>query len=341
MERIAVVGGGSWGTALAHTLGQKGFPVDFWVRSRELAEAIAAERENKPYLPGIPLSDNICPSPDLEAVIRRKKVIFLVVPSRAVRETARSMAPFADRDAVLVNAAKGLDGEDFSLLSQVIAREMDADYEKNIACLSGPNHAEEIIVGAPSATVVASLNRKTAERVQDILMTRRLRVYTNPDLVGVELGGALKNIIAIGVGICDGLAFGDNSKAALMTRGLVEIARLGTVLGARALTFSGLSGIGDLIVTCTSGHSRNRKFGIALGQGAKADQLIRGSRMVVEGYATARAAYRLSLQHEVQMPITTEVYKILYQDKEPKEAVNALMFRSKTHEMEDLLGVRP
>lgn len=337
MEKVAVVGGGSWGTALAHTLGDKGFSVDFWVRRRELAQAIQAERENSTYLPGISLSENIHPSTDLEAVVRRKEVIFLVVPSGAVKETARKMAPYIEKDVILVNAAKGLGGEDFSLLSRVIARETSLDYENSIACLSGPNHAEEIIVGVPSATVVASLNLKTAEKVQDVLMTQRLRAYTNPDLVGVELGGALKNIVAIGVGICDGLSLGDNAKAALMTRGLVEIARLGTVLGARALTFSGLSGIGDLIVTCTSGHSRNRNFGIALGKGEIAAQLIRGSRMVVEGYATTRAAYMLALKHDVQMPITTEVYKILYKGKKPIEAANSLMFRSKTHEMEDLL----
>jgi glycerol-3-phosphate dehydrogenase (NAD(P)+) len=271
-------------------------------------------------------------------VVRGKTVIFLVVPSLAVAETARKMGPFVDRQAVVVNAAKGLSGEDPPLLSRIIAREMGLDYRVNIACLSGPNHAEEIIIGAPSATVVASLNEKTATRVQDLLMTKRLRVYTNPDLVGVELGGALKNIIAIGVGICDGLNFGDNSKAALMTRGLVEIARLGASLGARALTFSGLSGIGDLIVTCTSGHSRNRNFGIALGKGGKADRLLQDSRMVVEGYATSRSAYRLALQRGVEMPITTEVYQILYNGKEPEEAVYSLMYRSKTHEMEDLLS---
>ncbi len=338
MERIAVVGGGSWGTALAHILGTKGYGVDFWVRRKELADEIALERENKVYQPGIKISENINPSTDLELVVHDKKFIILVVPSGCVKKTAQNIAPFLKRDVILVNAAKGFDQENSGLLSQVIAEETGLDYKTNIACLSGPNHAEEIIIGVPSATVVASFNQKTAEFVQDILMTRRLRVYTNLDLIGVELGGALKNIIAIGVGICDGLGFGDNTKAALVTRGLVEIARLGTVLGAKALTFSGLSGIGDLFVTCTSSHSRNRNFGVALGKGEQAANLIKKSRMVVEGYPTAKAAYRLAQEHNVEMPITTEVYNILYNHKETQEAVNTLMFRSKTNEMEDLLA---
>ena len=336
MERIAVVGAGSWGTALAHILGVKGHGVDLWVRRGKLADRIKEEGQNNTYMPGVNLSKNIRPTTDLEEAVHKKKVVLLVVPSGAVKGVARTMAPYLQKDVILVNAAKGLEGEELDLLSRIISRETGLG-SHNIACLSGPNHAEEVIVGLPSATVVASLNRKAAERAQDVLMTRGLRVYTNPDLVGVELGGALKNIIAIGAGISDGLGFGDNTKASLVTRGLVEIARLGTALGAKPLTFSGLSGIGDLIATCTSSHSRNRNFGISVGKGEEAGRLIGESRMVVEGYATARTAHKLGLQLGVPMPITTEIYKILFQKKEPGEAVKALMYRSKTHEMEDLL----
>ncbi len=336
MENVAVIGGGSWGTALAHTLGGKGIPVDFWVRREELVQEIVNKRENKFYLPGITLSNNINPSSDLEKVVTNKKIILLVVPSTAVKNTIKKIASTINKDTIIVNAAKGLDQESGALLSKVISEEAGIPYA-NVACLSGPNHAEEISRGVPSATVIASNSIKVAELVQDILMTSFLRVYTNPDLIGVELGGALKNIIAIGVGICDGLGYGDNTRAAVMTRGLIEIARLGKVLGAKPLTFSGLSGIGDLFVTCSSNHSRNRRFGFSLGKGENAEELINKSRMVVEGYTTTKTAYNLALKNNIQMPITTEIYKILYENKNINDAVGALMERNKTNEMEDLL----
>ncbi len=337
MERIAVVGSGSWGTALAHILGEKGYAVDLWVRRTELANQIREDKENKSYLPGVKLSEHIFPSTDLEQVIANKEIIIIAVPSRAVKEITKRIAPLLSENAIIINTAKGLGSEETALLSQVIATEAKLDYQTRMVSLSGPNHAEEISRGVPSATVVASLSLQTAEKVQNILMTDKLRVYTNLDLTGVEVGGALKNIIAIGAGICDGLGYGDNTKAALMTRGLIEIARLGTALGAKPLTFSGLSGIGDLFVTCTSKHSRNRRFGISIGKGEKPLDVINSSSMVVEGYTTTKIACNLASKLKIEMPITTEMYRILYENKSPLKAVETLMKRSKTNEMEDLL----
>ncbi len=339
MERIAIIGAGSWGTALAHILGEKGYVIDFWVRRTELASLIRKDKENRAYLPGVNLSENIFPSTDLEKVIDNKEIIIIAVPSRVVKKIIRKIAPLLSEKAIIVNAAKGLGSEQTTLLSQIIATEANLDYQTCVVSLSGPNHAEEISREVPSATVVASPSLQTAEKVQNILMTDRLRVYTNLDLIGVEVGGALKNIIAIGAGICDGLGYGDNTKAALMTRGLIEMARLGTALGAKPLTFSGLSGIGDLFVTCTSKHSRNRRFGISIGKGEIPLDIINNSQMVVEGYTTTKIAYNLANKLKIQMPITTEMYRILYENKSPLKAVETLMKRNKTNEMEDLLRI--
>ncbi|MCD5391006.1 NAD(P)H-dependent glycerol-3-phosphate dehydrogenase [candidate division NPL-UPA2 bacterium] len=339
IERIAVAGAGSWGTALAHILGEKGYTVDFWVRRAELAAQIREDKENKSYLPGVKLSENIFPSTDLEQVIGNKEIIIIAVPSKVVKEIIKRIAPLLSEKAIIVNTAKGLGSEQIALLSQIIATEANLDYQTRVVALSGPNHAEEISRGVPSATVVASPSLQTAEKVQNILMTDRLRVYTNLDLTGVEVGGALKNIIAIGAGICDGLGYGDNTKAALMTRGLIEIARLGTALGAKPLTFSGLSGIGDLFVTCTSKHSRNRRFGISIAKGEIPLDVINNSQMVVEGYTTTKIAYNLASKLKIEMPITTEMYRILYENKSPAKAVETLMKRNKTNEMEDLLTI--
>ncbi len=337
MERLTVIGGGGWGTALANLLALKGYDVDIWVRRTEISQEISEKRTNSTYLANVTLNKKICPSTDLSKAIGKNKLIFLVVPSHAVRSTARLMQPFLSDDAVVVSASKGLDMGKSILLTKAIAEETGLDYINNIACISGPNHAEEISVCLPSATVAASCSVKTAELVQEVLMTPYFRVYTNLDITGVELGGALKNIIAIGAGICDGLGFGDNTKAALMTRGLTEIARFGVAMGANALTFSGLAGIGDLIVTCTSNHSRNRKLGYLLGKGDKAEEIIATSRMVVEGYTTTKTVYLLSQKMGVVMPITAEIYKILYEGQDTEGALESLMGRNKKHEMEDLM----
>ena len=332
MSDAVVYGAGSWGTALAVVLAKAGNRVALIGREKEEMARMAELRENKRYLPGVVLPPEVSPTADLNCL--SVGLVVISVPSQSVREAARLMKPHLKPDCVIVNTAKGLESGSYLRLSEVIADELPGS---PVAVLSGPSHAEEVARNMPTTVVVAS-DLETAEAVQDVIMTSNFRVYTNPDVIGVELGGALKNIIALCMGIAEGLGFGYNSKAALMTRGLAEITRLGVALGGNPLTFSGLAGVGDLIVTCTSPYSRNRRAGLALGQGQKLETVLQEIGMVVEGVTAARTAYDLSREKGISMPITEQAYKVLFEGVDPKTAVLDLMGRGKRHELEELWG---
>ena len=332
-KQISIIGAGSWGTAIAILLSKQGYKIKLWVRENELLNTITNARENITYLPGVILPSNIYASGDIEFCCKESEIIVIATPSHVVRSIVQQIKPFVRKDQVIVNLAKGIENDTLLRMSQVIGEFLP---DNACAVLTGPSHAEEVARDIPTAVVVSSKKRDIAELVQDTFMSPRLRVYTNPDLIGVELGGALKNIIALGAGIVDGLEFGDNTKAALMTRGIVEMARLGEAMGASSLTFGGLAGIGDLIVTCTSMHSRNRKAGIAIGQGKSLEEVLGGTKMVIEGVRTAKSGYQLAKKHGIEMPITEEIYDVLYNKAEVKNSVINLMMRSKTHEQEDI-----
>jgi len=334
--KAGVIGAGSWATALAVLLAQKGIPVYIWARRQELADWINRDRENKNYLPGVRIPENVRATADLEETIAGAEAVLFGVPSHAFRETLRSTLPYLDKKVKYINAAKGIEEKTMSRLSQVFACEAGNDFAGCYAVLSGPSHAEEVGLDMPTAVVAASSHMDTAEYVQDLFMGDNFRVYTNPDLIGVELGGALKNIIALGTGIADGLGFGDNTKAALMTRGLAEITRLGAALGAHPLTFAGLAGVGDLIVTCTSMHSRNRRAGMAIGRGRTVEEALAEVKMVVEGVRTTRAAHSLAQKCGVELPITEQIYNVLDQGLSPIAAVGKLMTRGRAREMEEV-----
>lgn len=327
--KIAVVGSGSWGTAAAVLLAGHGNEIHLWSWQPAEAERLRTDRENREFLPGIMLPDNIICTNDLQSVVDGAELVVTVVPSPATRATAKQLTQYVKDGQPLVNLSKGLEEGTLLRLSEVYKEEIP---QARLAVMSGPSHAEEVSRGLPTTNVVASEDKKLARLVQDVFMDQFFRVYTGEDIIGVELGGALKNVIALCAGICDGLGYGDNTKAALMTRGLAEITRLGVKMGANPATFSGLSGIGDLIVTCTSMHSRNRRAGILLGQGKSLKETLGEVHMVVEGVNTARAAFELSRKYDVSMPIVQEANAILYQDKDAREAVVSLMSRDKTHE---------
>ena len=334
--KVTILGAGSWGTAIARLLAQK-YPdetVLLWARRQETVDLLRVTRQNSSYLPDINLPPALDFTSDLTAAVKQADAVIIAVPSHAVRQTAASMASAVKQGTIIVSATKGLEQGSLKRMSEVIKDEIPQAAD-SIAVLTGPNHAEEVSREHPSATVVAAASRIVAEYVQDLLIMPYFRVYTNPDITGAELGGALKNIIALGSGIATGLGFGDNTKAALMTRGLAEINRLGVAMGASPFTFAGLAGIGDLVVTCTSCHSRNYRAGILIGQGQTASQVQSGTNMVIESIRTAQAAYQLARRYGVTMPITAAAYEILYEDKQPKEAVLELMTRSCTHEVEE------
>ncbi|HHV72056.1 MAG TPA: NAD(P)H-dependent glycerol-3-phosphate dehydrogenase [Clostridia bacterium] len=340
MKRIGVVGAGSWGTALAVQACRQNKNVIMWSRTKDNADLLNYDKENKKYLPGVMFPENLIVSSDLEQVISSSDIILIVVPSHAVRKIIREIKPYIDKEKIIVSAAKGIENDTLLRMSEVIKEELGAEYYQKVAVLSGPNHAEEVGLGIPSATVIGSENEEVATLLQDVFMAPNFRVYTSQDVVGVELGGALKNIIAIGAGISDGLGFGDNTKSALLTRGLVEIAKLGICMGADPLTFAGLSGLGDLIATCTSKHSRNRKLGTEIAQGRKLDDVLENMGMVVEGVKTTRAARELSLKYEVEMPITEQIYSVLFFNKSPEEALMNLMTRGPKKELMEIEFLR-
>lgn len=334
-QKIGVLGGGSWGTALAVLLANKNIDVDIWLRDKSHIKEILTKRENKKYLPNIKLPSNINLLDDIEKVIYKKKTIILSIPTHGVRETLETIKEYVKKDQILVNVAKGIENNSLLRISE-IAKEILPN--NRFAVLSGPSHAEEVAEDIPTTVVATSINKEVAEYVQDLFFTPNFRVYTNPDIIGVELGGSLKNVIALAAGISDGLKYGDNTKAALMTRGIFEMAKLGEAMGANPITFSGLSGIGDLIVTCTSMHSRNRRAGILIGLGKTMEEAIKEVGMVVEGIKTTRSAYELSQKFNINMPITEELYKVLYENSNVDEAVPHLMVRDRTHEMENIVA---
>ena len=334
MEKICVLGAGSWGTALALVVAKKGYNVSMWTLSEGQCKKVNNTRENTDYLPGVSIPQNIQITTDLEESIKDSSVIVLAVPSQAIRGICKQIKPFVNKNQILVDVAKGLEKGTGLRLSQVCETELP---ECEYVVLSGPSHAEEVSRDIPTTVVVASKDLTTAEKIQDIFMSPKFRVYTNPDVVGVELGGALKNIIAFGAGICDGLGYGDNAKAALMTRGIREISRLGVAMGAETSTFSGLSGIGDLIVTCTSMHSRNRRAGILIGQGKSLEETLKEVKMVVEGITATEVAHEVAKKLNIEMPITNAIYSVLHDGANPDEVVDELMMRNKTHEVEEVV----
>ncbi len=336
MPKAALIGAGSWGTALATVLAENNFKVDMWSIDRDDVKNIQNDRENKRYLPGVKLKESINIYNDIVKVLRDAQFVVFSVPSHALRETIKKAIPYINPEAVTINTAKGFEEDTFLRLSQVMEEELPEQNRDKICVLSGPSHAEEVGKKLPTTIVAASRQQDIAETVQDAFMNSYFRVYTSSDIVGVELGGALKNIIALSTGIADGLGFGDNTKAAIMTRGMNEIVRLGKKLGADKLTFAGLSGVGDLIVTCTSMHSRNRRAGIALGQGKALNTVLEEIGMVVEGVKTTKAAYKLSLEKNIEMPITLQTYKILFEGESAEKGVKNLMQRNRKHETENV-----
>ncbi|HZK33240.1 MAG TPA: NAD(P)H-dependent glycerol-3-phosphate dehydrogenase [Tissierellaceae bacterium] len=334
-EKIGVLGGGSWGTALAILLAKKGNDVTIWLRDKRQADSIKQTMENKKYLPNIKLPDNISLSIDLEEVNYNKDLILLSVPTHGIREVLNSCKNIIKKEQIIVNVSKGIENQSLLRISEIVEEFLP---NNKYAVLSGPSHAEEVARNMATAVVSASKYKNVAEYIQDLFIAPNFRVYTNPDVIGVELGGALKNIIALGAGISDGLKYGDNTKAALMTRGITEISRLGVEVGAKPETFFGLSGIGDLIVTCTSMHSRNRRAGILIGEGIKSEEVIKKIGMVVEGIKTTKSAFYLAQEYDVDMPITNELYDVLYEEKNVRNSVANLMLRDKKHEMEDIVS---
>lgn len=336
MINATVIGAGSWGTALSLVLSDGKNNVVLWGREQEVQDIYKNQRENKAYLPGIRIPDSINITSDIQEALDKAELIVLSVPSQVLREVCSYIKPFIKGNPIIVNTAKGLEIKTLSRLSQVIKEELP-QHSKSIAVLSGPSHAEEVGRKIPTTIVSASEERKVAEYVQDAFMTPNFRVYTTPDVVGVEIAGALKNVIAVATGVSDGLGFGDNTKAAIITRGLAEISRLGTKMGGELLTFSGLCGVGDLVVTCTSMHSRNRRAGIQIGQGKPLEEVLRDMGMVVEGVKTTKAAYEIAINNQVEMPITIELYNILFNGLDPKQGVANLMARDKTYDVEDIV----
>lgn len=326
--KIAVLGGGSWGTALALLLLNNGHQVSLWSYSESDAKALLDKRENR-RLPGILLPEELEITCDPKCVIG-KDILVIATPSYAVRKTSEMLRDLVGDNTVIVSASKGIERESSLRLSQVIEQVTG----RTVAVLSGPSHAEEVSRGVPTGCVAASRERWAAELVQDAFMNQQFRVYASPDVVGVELGAALKNIIALAAGVCDGMGCGDNTKALLMTRGMTEIARLGVALGGHKETFAGLAGVGDLIVTCTSMHSRNRRAGILIGQGNSPEQALREVGAVVESYYATRSAKELADKVGIEMPITEQAYQVLYEGKRPSLVVEQLMTREKKHEIE-------
>ncbi len=330
--RAAVIGSGAWGTALALVLLENGHEVTLWSHTREESDVLRQRREN-PMLPGVRLPEELELTADLTCV-KECQVIVLVTPSFAIRETAQKLAALADPGTPVVLASKGIEKGTSLLLHQVVEQELSGKCP--VVVLSGPSHAEEVGRRVPTAVVVASESRQAAVLVQEMFMNSRLRIYTSPDIVGVEVGAAMKNVIALCAGCCDGMGYGDNTKAMLMTRGLTEIARLGVAMGARKETFAGLAGLGDLIVTCTSMHSRNRRAGILVGQGRTIHQAMDElGGAVVEGYYAAASAKELADKAGVEMPITFGAYEVLYEEKDPHEVLRALMSRQARDELEE------
>ena len=329
--KIAVIGSGGWGTALALVLLENGHEVTLWSFAEQEAEVLRTQHEN-PFLKGVPLPEELAITTDIACAAEQDVVVF-ATPSFAVRETARKAAPYLRDGTLVVSVSKGIEKGTSLRLSQVIDEE--TGHRCRLVALSGPSHAEEVGRRVPTGCVAASADREAAETVQDIFMNERFRVYSSPDIVGVELAAALKNVIALCYGVCDGLGYGDNTRALLMTRGLTETARLGVAMGGQKETFAGLAGVGDLIVTCTSMHSRNHRAGIMIGQGLSVEQTLKEVGGVVEGYYATDTVRTLAAKYGIEMPISEGAYQVLYNHKRPEDVLEELMCREKKHEIED------
>lgn len=324
---ITVLGAGSWGTALAMVLTDNGYETRLWSHNKEQVNEINQQHTNQRYLPEKTLPESLVGYSDLKTAVLDADAVVFVVPTKAMRQVAQDVAPFLKENTVIVHASKGLEQETHKRISEILAEEIPEVKRNGIVALSGPSHAEEVAVKDLTTITAASNQISSAEYVQEIFMNEYFRVYTNQDIIGVELGGALKNIIAVGAGALVGIGYGDNAKAALMTRGLAEITRLGVSFGADPLTFLGLSGVGDLIVTCTSIHSRNWRAGKMLGEGKDVAEVLESMGMIVEGLSTTKAAYELAVQKNVELPITTAIYEVLYNKADVREVISDLMNR--------------
>jgi glycerol-3-phosphate dehydrogenase (NAD(P)+) len=327
--KVGILGAGSWGIALSMVLNKNGHDVAVWSIVEEEVQMLNEHHEHIHNLPGISIDESILISSSIEDVVKDSGIVVFAVPSRFVRSTAEAAQKYITEDMIIVNVGKGLEDKTLFTLAEVLE-----DVLKNnpIAVLSGPSHAEEVARNIPTSVVAACKNESVVAKIQEVFMNQTLRVYGSSDLIGVEMGGALKNVIALAAGISDGLGFGDNTKAALMTRGMTEIARLGNAMGADPKTFNGLSGIGDLIVTCTSMHSRNRRAGILIGEGASLEEAQKKVNMVVEGVYAAKAALELAKKYKVELPIIEQVNEVLFDQKNPREAVIELMERDRKFE---------
>lgn len=324
MANVGVMGAGSWGTALALLLHSNGHQVTVWSINEEEVGMLSKEREHKSKLPGVKIPEDMVFTSDMETAIKEKDFLVLAVPSAFIRGTARRMKPFVGERQIIVDVAKGIEEDTLMTLSQQIEEEIP---QADVAVLSGPSHAEEVGRGLPTAVVIGAKTEETARYLQEMFMNHVFRVYISSDMLGMELGGALKNVIALAAGIADGMGYGDNTKAALITRGIAEIARLGVKMGGALESFTGLTGIGDLIVTCASVHSRNRKAGYLMGQGKTMEEAMAEVKMVVEGVYSAKAAAKLGKKYGVALPIVDKVNEVLFEGKDPKEAVDELMLR--------------
>lgn len=332
MKKIAVIGSGSWGTALASVLASNMHEVCMWSHSISVATEISESHTNSKYLPGINLNPSIKCTYILEDAVESADVVLIVVPSHAMREIARKLSPLVQKETLVIHATKGIEIDTLKRMSTILEEELDGSFHDRIAVLSGPSHAEETILQKPTTIAVSIGNTANSIEIQKLFSNHYFRVYTNDDVIGVEIGGSLKNIIAIGAGLSDGLEFGDNAKAALLTRGLAEISRLGVKMGANPATFSGLTGIGDIIVTGTSKHSRNWKTGNMLAKGHSLEEALNELGMVAEGVKATKAAYVLAEREEIEMPIVNELYKVLFENKDPRRAVTDLMKREYKNE---------
>ncbi|SDU22480.1 NAD(P)H-dependent glycerol-3-phosphate dehydrogenase [Desulfobacula phenolica] len=335
--KIGVVGAGSWGTALAKLLADKGFVLDLWVFEQEVREQIETDRENKVFLPDIKLPDNIIPTNDLDIAVKDKNLVLVVVPSHCMRDVAGRIKEFISPGTIVVTASKGIENKTHLTMTQILEEKIDFLSKENLAVLSGPSFAKEVASKVPTVVAAASISRDTAEYVQKIFSCPTFRVYINDDPIGTQIGGAVKNVLAIAAGICDGMNMGLNPRAALITRGLTEMNRLGTKLGADPLTLSGLAGVGDLLLTCTGDLSRNYTVGKQIGEGKKLDEIISEMRMVAEGVKTTRSVYNLSKKLGIDLPICNEVYSVLFEGRSVEETVERLMNRSLKHELDGVV----
>ena len=333
MAKAGVIGSGSWGTALARVLSKNGHEVTLWSRREEESRMLREERENKSKLPGVKLPDDILCTTDLEHTVEGKDILVLATASPSIRSMAKKMAPYVADGQIIVDVSKGIEDSTLMILTDVIEQEIP---QCQATVLSGPSHAEEVGRDIPTTVVAGAKDRETAEYIQNLFMNKVFRVYTSPDMLGIELGGALKNVIALAAGAADGLGCGDNTKAALITRGIAEMSRLGVAMGGHIETFNGLTGIGDLIVTCASMHSRNRRAGILIGQGKTMQEAMDEVKMVVEGVNSAKAAKTLAEKYGIDMPIVQEVNQVLFEDKPAREALADLMLRDKKIEHPEL-----